>query len=76
MCALPLGYLTFPFPTFVIAVIFCVARVVYQFGITKGFGWHYLGFWPFQLCHFTLMGLLWLAFMHKKSTNNDMDMDM
>jgi len=68
---LPLGYLTFPFPTFVISVVYSLGRVIYQFGYVKGFGWHYLGFYPFQLSQFTLIALMWLAFFYEK----DMEME-
>ena len=63
LICLPLGFLCFPFPTFVIPVIFSLARIVYQFGYVKGFGWHYFGFWPDRITTFAMIGLLWWAYM-------------
>ena len=53
----------FPFPTFVLFVLFCFARVIYQLGYTeKGYGGHGPGYGLDRVATLTISGLLILAY--------------
>ena len=59
---LPLGFFTFPFPTFVCVCIYSFGRIIYQIGYTlKGFGGHIPGFLSDRGSTFTMIGLMILA---------------
>ena len=61
--SLPLSYFLFPFPTFVLLVIFCLGRVIYQLGYTAmGFGGHLPGFFLDRISTLTVTGLILVAY--------------
>ena len=60
--SLPLGFWTYPFPTFVCVCVYSFGRVVYQIGYTLGgFGLHLPGFMCDRGATFTMIGLLAFA---------------
>ena len=62
LVTLPLGFFTFPFPTFVLTVIYSIGRILYQIGYTKkGFGGHFFGLMLDRAAGNIMMGLLILS---------------
>ena len=60
--ALPLAFFLFPFPSFVLVVVHCVGRIVYQLGYTaNGYGGHIPGFILDTFAQRILGGLLIVA---------------
>ena len=58
----PLGFWTYPFPTFVCICVYSFGRLLYQIGYTKsGFGGHFPGFVCDRFSTFTMIGLLAIA---------------
>ena len=57
--SLPVVFNLYPFPTFVLLVLFCIGRVMHQAGYaTGGYGYHMPGIALTVLCIYTVLGLL------------------
>jgi hypothetical protein len=57
----PAAAFCFPLPAMVLAVVFCVGRVMHQVGYTKGYGSHGLGFVVSLLATVAVEGLVIVA---------------
>ena len=59
---MPLGFWTYPFPTFVCVIVYCLGRILYQVGYTVGgFMYQQPGFMCDRFATFTMIGLLAFA---------------
>ena len=61
--SLPVSFILYPFPTFVLLCVFCLGLVMYQIGLANsGFGWHGPGFLVRMISGYMVTGLLIIAY--------------